>query len=148
MPPGLQWYWRADFVDDLSDEAIALHIKHGSALPTPLSTMHLYPINGTVSRLGRQDTAWSYRDATWSEVIVAVDPDPANAELLKAWTIGYWEALHPYSAGGAYVNMMMDEGQDRVRASYRDNYDRLVAIKSTYDPTNLFCVNQNIRPVG
>ena len=147
-PPGFQWYWRADFVNELSDEAIALHIKHGSTLPTLFSTMHLYPINGAAGRVGKNDTAWSYRSATWGEVIVGVDPDPARADELKDWTIAYWEALHPYSAGGAYVNMMMDEGQERVKAAYRDNYDRLVAVKNKYDPTNLFHVNQNIKPTG
>jgi FAD/FMN-containing dehydrogenase len=145
-PPGHQWYWRADFVNELSDEAIALHLEHGAALPTMQSTMHLYPINGAAGRVASHDTAWSYRDATWGEVIVGVDPDPANAERITAWTIAYWEALHPYSAGGAYVNMMMDEGQERVQAAYRDNYDRLVAVKNSYDPANLFHVNQNIRP--
>ena len=147
-PPGFQWYWRADFVNEISDEAIALHIKHGAELPTLFSTMHLYPINGAAGRVGKTDTAFSYRDATWAEVIVGVDPDPANAKRITDWTIAYWEALHPYSAGGAYVNMMMDEGVDRVKASYRDNYERLVAIKNRYDPTNLFHVNQNIRPTA
>src|SRR5205807_4762751 len=145
-PPGFQWYWRADFVNEISDEAIALHVKHGSELPTLFSTMHLYPINGAAGRVGKEDTAFSYRDATWGEVIVGVDPDPANAARITDWTKAYWEALHPYSAGGAYVNMMMDEGVDRIKASYRDNYERLVAIKNRYDPTNLFHVNQNIRP--
>ncbi len=145
-PPGDQWYWRADFVNELSDEAINQHVAHGATLPTLKSTMHLYPINGAAHRLGKNDTAFSYRDATWGEVIVGVDPDPANAERIKDWTIAYWEALHPYSAGGAYVNMMMDEGQERVQASYRDNYASLVEIKNQYDPTNLFHVNQNIRP--
>ncbi len=121
-------------------------LRHGSALPSQLSIMHLYPVNGAAGRVGRQDTAWSYREATWGAVIVGCDPDPANAERLKEWTVAYWEALHPHSAGGAYVNMMMVEGQERVKASYRDNYDRLVAIKNTYDPTNLFHINQNIRP--
>jgi FAD/FMN-containing dehydrogenase len=147
-PPGFQWYWRADFVKELSDEAIAQHVKHGSTLPTLFSTMHLYPINGAAGRVGKNDTAWSYRDAVWNEVIVGVDPDPARAGELRDWTIAYWEALHPYSAGGAYVNMMMDEGQERVQAAYRDNYQRLVQVKSTYDPTNLFHVNQNIRPTA
>src|SRR5437763_8338698 len=110
------------------------------------STMHLYPINGAAGRVGKEDTAFSYRDATWGEVIVGVDPDPANAGRITDWTKAYWEALHPYSAGGAYVNMMMDEGVDRIKASYRDNYKRLAAIKNQYDPTNLFHVNQNIRP--
>ena len=104
------------------------------------------PINGAAHKPGNRDTPWSYREAVWSEVIVGVDPDPANARLIKDWAIAYWEALHPYSAGGAYVNMMMDEGQERVKAAYRENYDRLVAIKNIYDPTNLFHFNQNIRP--
>ena len=77
---------------------------------------------------------------------VGVDPDPANVGAIRDWTIGYFEALHPHSAGGAYVNMMMDEGQERVRASYRDNYDRLAEIKRDYDPENLFRINQNIEP--
>jgi FAD/FMN-containing dehydrogenase len=145
-PPGLQWYWRADFVNTLPDEAIELHVKHGATLPTMQSTMHLYPIDGAASRVGKTDTAWSYREARWAEVIVGVDPDPKNRNRITEWTKGYWEALHPYSAGGAYVNFMMDEGQERVRATYRENYDRLVQVKDRYDPGNLFSVNQNIRP--
>jgi FAD/FMN-containing dehydrogenase len=145
-PPGLQWYWRADFVKELSDEAIALHVEHGSRVPTMHSTMHLYPINGAPHRVGKSDTAFSYRDANWAEVIVGVDPDPANNSKIISWSKEYWDALHPYSAGGAYVNMMMDEGEDRIKASYRENYARLAAIKKKYDPTNFFRVNQNIRP--
>jgi FAD/FMN-containing dehydrogenase len=145
-PPGLQWYWRADFVKELSDAAIAEHVRHGSALPTMHSTMHLYAIDGAAHRVGRNDTAFSYREANWAEVIVGVDPDPANAGPITAWCKDYFDALHPYSAGGAYVNFMMDEGQERVQASFRDNYNRLAAIKQQYDPANLFRVNQNIRP--
>jgi len=145
-PPGHQWYWRADFVKELSDEAIALHCEHGAKLPTMQSSMHMYPINGAASRVGKDDTAWAYRDAKYGMVIVGVDPDPANAGLVRDWTVAYHEALHPYSMGGAYVNMMMDEGQERVRASYRDHYDRLAAVKAVYDPENLFRVNQNIAP--
>jgi FAD/FMN-containing dehydrogenase len=146
-PRGLQWYWKADFVNKLSDEAIALHIKHASELPSLHSTMHLYPINGAAHRAKNSDTPWSYRTATWSEVIVGVDPDPANADHITAWARSYWEALHPYGAGGAYVNFMMeDEGQERIRATYGENYDRLAEIKARYDPENFFHVNQNIRP--
>jgi FAD/FMN-containing dehydrogenase len=79
-------------------------------------------------------------------VIVGVDPDPANAELISAWAKAYWEELHPTSAGGGYVNFLMDEGEDRVRAAYRDNYPRLARVKATYDPENFFHVNQNIEP--
>jgi FAD/FMN-containing dehydrogenase len=147
-PPGYQWYWKADFVNELSDKAVALHVEHGSRLPTMHSTMHLYPINGAAHRVGRNDTAFSYRDATWAEVIVGVDPDPANAERITSWAKQYWDALHPYSAGGAYVNFMMEEGQNRVKDSYRDNYERLAAVKTKYDPNNLFRVNQNIHPAS
>jgi FAD/FMN-containing dehydrogenase len=144
---GLQWYWKADFVDTLSDEAIALHIKHASQLPSLHSTMHLYPINGAAHRPKNSDTPWSHRTATWSEVIVGVDPDPANADHVTAWARNYWEALHPHGAGGAYVNFMMEnEGEDRIRDSYGENYDRLAKIKAKYDPENFFRVNQNIRP--
>jgi FAD/FMN-containing dehydrogenase len=147
-PPGLQMYWKADFVNDLTDQAIARHVQHGSRLPTMLSAMHLYPINGAAHRVGKNDTAFSFRDANWAEVIVGVDPDPANNESITEWARSYWEALHPYSAGGAYVNFMMDEGQDQVRMAYRDNYERLVEVKTRFDPRNLFRVNQNIRPNG
>jgi FAD/FMN-containing dehydrogenase len=145
--PGLQWYWKADFVKELNDEAVALHIKHGAELPTLHSTMHLYPINGAAHKAGNAHTPWSYRDAVWSEVIVGVDPDPANKDSITAWAKKYWEALHPFGAGGAYVNFMMEgEGEDRIRATYRNNYARLAQIKAKYDPNNFFRVNQNIRP--
>jgi UDP-N-acetylenolpyruvoylglucosamine reductase len=146
-PPGLQWYWRADFVNELPDEAIAAHAQYGAELPSMHSTMHLYPIDGAVHDVGADDTAFAYRDSRWAEVIVGVDPEPANAPAITDWTKRYWDALHPYSAGGAYVNFLMhDEGTDRVKATYGGNYDRLVEIKQRYDPANLFRVNQNIAP--
>ena len=147
-PPGLQWYWRADFVKELSDAAVAVHVKYGSNVPTMHSSMHLYPINGAAQRVGKTETPWSYRDATWAEVIVGVDPDPANAKRITEWSKTYWDALHPYSAGGAYANFMMDEGEERIKATYRDNYPRLASLKKKYDPTNLFRVNQNIKPAA
>ena len=147
-PKGDQWYWRADFVNEIPDEAVEAHAKFGAEMPTWKSTMHMYPIDGAVHDLDSSDTAWSYRDATWGSVFAGVDPDPANVDAIRDWTVDYFEALHPHSAGGAYVNMMMDEGQERVRASYRDNYDRLAAAKATYDPDNLFRINQNIEPAG
>jgi hypothetical protein len=147
-PPGHQWYWRADFFKELTDEAIALHCEHAAKQPTMQSSMHLYPVNGAAARVGKDDTAWAYRDAKYGQVIIGVDPDPAKAGTLRDWTVAYHEALHPHSMGGAYVNMMMDEGQERVRASYGDHYDRLAAIKAEYDPGNLFRVNQNIAPAA
>jgi UDP-N-acetylenolpyruvoylglucosamine reductase len=147
-PKGLQCYWRADFFNELSDELAERHLEWAHKLPTMHSTMHLYPIDGTAHDVANDDTAFSYRDAGWAEVIFGVDPDPANAELIRDWCVGYWDATHPYSAGGAYVNFMMEEGQERVRATYRDNYDRLARIKAQYDPDNVFRVNQNIRPAA
>jgi len=148
MPPGLQWYWRADFFNELGEEVRAEHLKYGSKIPTPLSQMHLYPITGAASRVGNEDTPWAYRDAKYAGVIVGVDPNPENAAKITDWCKSYWEALHPYSSGGAYSNFMMDEGQDRIKASYKHNYNRLVEIKQKYDPNNLFKVNQNIKPVS
>jgi FAD/FMN-containing dehydrogenase len=145
-PPGDQWYWRADFVDEIPDEAVASHLGYGAEPPTWKSTMHLYPIDGAVHDIAPADTAWSYRNARWATVYAGVDSDPAGAERVKQWSVAYSDALHPYSAGGAYVNMMMDEGQERVRASYRDNYARLARIKADRDPDNLFRLNQNIQP--
>jgi hypothetical protein len=147
-PAGLQWYWKADFFDEISDEAIAVHQEYGALLPTGHSTMHLYPIDGCASRVPEEATAFAYRRGGWAGVIVGVDPDPANADALSAWARSYWEALHPTSAGGAYVNFMMDEGEDRVRASYLGNYDRLAAVKQRFDPENVFHINQNIAPAG
>jgi FAD/FMN-containing dehydrogenase len=147
-PPGDQWYWRADFVRDIPEDAIERNVEHGLRLPTPKSTMHLYPIDGAAHDVAPSDTAWSYREARWAQVFVGVDPDPARKDVLRGWAVDYWEALHPYSAGGAYVNFMMDEGQERVQATYRDNYPRLAQIKAKYDPTNVFSVNQNIQPQG
>jgi len=125
---------------------VDLHVKYGAQLPTFHSTMHLYPINGAAHRAKPGDTAFSFRDANFAEVIVGVDPDPANNAKMTEWAKNYWLALHPHSAGGAYVNMIMDEGEDTVKASYRDNYPKLAEIKSKYDPANLFCSNQNIKP--
>jgi hypothetical protein len=147
-PAGLQWYWRADFFKEISDAAIDVHLKFGAQLPTGHSTMHLYPIDGATARVPEDATAFAYRGGGWAGVIVGVDPDPLNAKLITDWTKQYYEGLHPTSAGGAYVNFMMDEGQDRIRSSYLGNYDRLAQVKARYDPGNLFRVNQNILPAG
>ena len=148
LPPGMQWYWRADFFKKLGAELRAEHLKYGSNIPTPLSQMHLYPISGAASRVGVEETPWAYRDANYAGVIVGVDPDPANADKITKWCKDYFNALHPYSSGGAYSNFMMDEGQERVKASYKHNYERLTEIKAKYDPANFFRVNQNIQPKG
>jgi len=145
-PPGLQWYWRSDVCTEITDAAIEVHRRFGESLPTGHSTMHLYPIDGAAARVPEDATAFPYRDGGWIANIVGVDPDPANVELISQWTRDYFAALRPSSAGGTYVNFLMDEGEDRVRAAYRGNYDRLAQIKGRYDPENTFHVNQNIPP--
>lgn len=145
-PPGLQWYWKADFMNRLDENMITIHHRFAAQMPTPFCMMHLYPIDGAAARVGKSETAWNYRDAQYALVIVGITDNPAESNTIKQWASDYWKALHPYAAGGAYVNFMMEEGESRVRASYGDNYERLAAIKAKYDPGNLFRVNQNIKP--
>jgi hypothetical protein len=148
-PSGLQWYWKGDFFEQVDPTAIALHLKYSEQLPTMHSAMHLYPVDGAASRVGETDTAWAHRRAKFSQVIVGVDPDPANASRIRGWARDYWMALHPHSSGSAYVNFMMaDEGDERVRSTYGGNYARLAQVKQKYDPANFFRVNQNIAMRG
>jgi FAD/FMN-containing dehydrogenase len=149
LPKGLQWYWRGDFVKELPDAAIDAHLAYAAKLPSALSIMHLYPIDGAVHRKTKDATAWSCRDAAWSMVIAGIDPDPAMAPELKRWAQAYWKAVHEFNLEGAYANFMMDdEGEARVKAAYGDNYDRLAQVKRKYDPDNLFRVNHNICPAA
>ncbi|THA26183.1 FAD-binding oxidoreductase [Streptomyces sp. RKND-216] len=147
IPPGMQWYWRGSFFDGIPDAAAEVHRRYGEALPTDLCTMHLYPVDGAAGRVSADETPWSYRHAIWSGIFGGVDPDPANAEVVTRWCLDYWEEMQPYSMGGGYVNFAgADEQAGRVRATYRDHYDRLAEIKHAYDPYNLFHANQNILP--
>jgi hypothetical protein len=144
--PGDQWYWKGDFMKELNDKVVAEHVRFGE-VPTSKSTMHLYPIDGAVHKVKKDETAWEKRDAIWSMVIVGVDPNPEKKDVLKNWAKNYWEALHPHSLrGGSYINFMMEEGQERIEATYGENYKRLQQVKVKYDPDNFFHVNQNIKP--
>jgi len=145
-PPGMQWYWKAHYVNELTDDAIRENIKHGSNIPSMHSTTHLYPIDGAVHDLEAGDTAWAKRDTRWSQVIVGVDPDPKNADKVTKWCKDYYDGLIPHTEGGGYVNFMMEEGETRIKASYGDNYRRLQKVKAKYDPDNFFHINQNIKP--
>ena len=147
FPKGLQWYWKGDFVQSLTDEAITTHIAEAAKAPTELCLMHLYPIDGAVRRVARDATPWSARDASFSMVIAGISPDARQADALKSWGRAYWKAVHPYNMGGGYVNFLFDDEADgRVHAAYGDNYARLALAKREYDPTNVFRVNQNIAP--
>ncbi len=143
---GDQWYWRSAFIAEVPDEAIAANREWAERMPTWKSGMHMYPCDGAAARVPGDATAWAYRDAKWVQVIVGVDPDPATAPALREWAVGYSEAIYPHSMGGTYLNMIMDEGRERVRLSYGENYDRLTQVKAQYDPDNVFRINQNIAP--
>jgi FAD/FMN-containing dehydrogenase len=146
LPKGLQWYWKGDFFKELPEKAIDVHIEHSAKSPSGMCIVHLYPIDGAVHKVRPDATAWTRRDAMWSMVIAAISPDPAQAADLATWAKAYWSALHPYSMGSTYLNFAMEEGDDRIKATYGSNYPRLAAIKKKYDPTNFFRVNQNIKP--
>ncbi len=145
-PSGLQWYWKGHYVNELTDDSIDENIKFGSSLPTPRSTMHLYPIDGKAHEVGQQDTAWAHRDIRWVQAIIGVSDDPKKTDLIKNWSKEYYDAVIPYSSGGGYVNFTMQDDEARVKESYGVNFDRLRGIKKKYDPENFFHLNQNIKP--
>jgi FAD/FMN-containing dehydrogenase len=146
VPPGLQHYWKANFVTELTDDAIAAHLEHGPKIPVVNSTVHIYPINGAAQRVAPDSTAFAYRDATFATVIAGMWPDPADNDANTAWVKDYYAATAPHSEEGGYVNFMAEDDQSRIRANYRGNYDRLAETKRRYDPDNLFRHNQNIQP--
>ena len=149
VPKGMQHYWKADFVTELTDEAIAGHVEHGKKTPYVSSTMHLYPINGAAQRAGADEMAFGHRDKNFAPVIAGMWPDPADNEANTRWVKDYYAAIHPYSGSdGGYINFMSSDDEHRVAANYGANYERLAAVKATYDPDNLFHINQNIEPAG
>jgi FAD/FMN-containing dehydrogenase len=145
LPPGLHHYWKADFVKELTDDAIAIHVEYGPRVPNYMSLMHLYPLDGAVHDVPSDGAAYSHRDMKFTHIIAGIDSEPDNMPAHRDWVRSYWSALHPHSTDGAYVNFMMDEGQDRIRATYGANYARLAELKRKHDPSNLFHMNQNIR---
>jgi FAD/FMN-containing dehydrogenase len=146
VPAGLQHYWKANFVKELTDEAIAAHLEHGPKIPVVNSTVHIYPINGAVQDVAPDATAFAYRDANFATVIAGMWPDPADNDANIAWVRGFYEATAPLSEEGGYINFMAEDDRDRIRVNYKGNYDRLVETKRKYDPDNTFRINQNIRP--
>ncbi|MEX0755644.1 MAG: FAD-binding oxidoreductase [Actinomycetota bacterium] len=148
LPPGLQHYWKASFVEELSDELIAAHIEHGPKVPAVSSTMHIYPINGACHRVAPDATAFAHREANFATVIAGMWPDPADNEANTRWVRDYFDATAPLSEEGGYINFMADDDQHRARANYGSSYERLLQIKGTYDPGNLFHLNQNIEVTG
>ncbi|MQA03336.1 MAG: FAD-binding protein [Streptosporangiales bacterium] len=146
LPPGLRHYWKANFVMELTDDAIAAHLEHGPKLPAMQSTMHIYPINGACHRVAQDETAFAARDANFATVIAGMWPDAADDEAAISWVRDYYAATAPHSEDSGYVNFMAADDANRVRVNYGANYDRLVEVKRSYDPGNLFHLNQNIEP--
>jgi len=146
LPPGLQHYWKASFATTLTDGAIAAHTHHGPKVPVVNSTVHIYPTNGACMRVRADATAFAYRDAQFATVIAGMWPNPADNAKNVEWVKDYYAALQPSSSAGGYVNFMADDDQGRIRDNYKGNYERLAAIKKTYDPRNVFHMNQNIKP--
>jgi FAD/FMN-containing dehydrogenase len=146
VPSGLQHYWKANFVRELSDDVIAAHLEYGPRVPVVNSTVHIYPVNGACQRVAPDATAFAYRDANFAPVIAGMWPDPADNEANIQWVKDYYAATAPVSEEGGYINFMAGDDQDRIRVNYRGNYDRLVEVKRTWDPDNLFHHNQNIKP--
>jgi FAD/FMN-containing dehydrogenase len=148
VPRGLQNYWKAVFVTDLTDEAIAAHLDHGPRVPALNTAVHLYPINGACHDVTADATAFGHRDATYACVIAGTWPDPADNEANIGWVRDYYAALAPHSAPGGYVNFASADDQQYVRDNYGAGYDRLAQVKRRYDPANLFHLNQNITPAS
>jgi FAD/FMN-containing dehydrogenase len=146
VPPGLQHYWKANFVKELTDDAIEAHLQHGPNVPAVNSTVHIYPINGACHRVAPDATAFAYRDASFATVIAGMWPDPAHNDANTKWVRDYYDATAPLSEEGGYINFMAGDDQKRIKANYRGNYDRLVEVKRAYDPDNVFHLNQNIKP--
>ena len=148
VPRGLQHYWKAVFVGELTDEAIAAHLEHGPRVPVVNSTMHLYPINGACHDVPADATAFGHRDADYACVIAGMWPDPADNEANTQWVRDYYAALAPHSQAGGYTNFASADDQQRVRDNFGTGYPRLAEIKQRYDPGNLFHLNQNITPTA
>ena len=146
FPAGRQGYWKSSYLGEIGDDAIDTIVARFAAVPSPQSAVLIEHLGGVVGWVGTEETAFHDRDAPYSFLIVSVWPDPAESEQNVRWTDEYWQAMQPFSSGGVYVNYLGEEGEDRVNAAYGRNYDRLVALKNRYDPTNVFRCNQNIRP--
>jgi FAD/FMN-containing dehydrogenase len=150
FPAGQQNYWKSNYLRGLDDRAIGLIVEYMGRCPSPGSAVTIERIGGAVTRVGKEATAFNHRDAGYNLLIVGLWPDPTAAEENVTWVLDLWNAMAPYSSGGVYVNYLgqeSDEGSNRVEAAYGpEKYARLVALKNKYDPTNLFRMNQNIKP--
>jgi FAD/FMN-containing dehydrogenase len=138
QPPGRHNYWKTAYLADLTDAAIDVIVDGARRMTSPLSVLAMYQLGGA-ARLGNAKFCVNAA-ATWTE--------PTESDRHIGWAREFWAAIEPYSGEGAYVNFLGEESQERTRSAYRESFDRLVALKNTYDPKNFFRLNQNIRPTG
>jgi FAD/FMN-containing dehydrogenase len=148
VPPGLQHYWKAVYVRDLTDGAIEAHMKFGPKVPVVNSTTHIYPINGAVHEVAGDATAFGHREAKYLTVIAGMWPDPKQNEANIRWVKDFYAALAPHSEKGGYINFAADDDADRVAVNFGRNFDQLRKLKAKYDPNNRFRINQNIKPAS
>jgi hypothetical protein len=148
FPLGRQHYWKSSYLKHLSDEAIEVMVRFVAEMPSPSSGVGLQQMHGAASRVDPAATAFPHRDEHYDFLILSQWADPSDSEENIRWTRGLFEAMQPFFEKGVYVNNLGEEGEDRVKEAYGANYERLVALKNEYDPTNLFRLNQNIRPAA
>lgn len=146
FPPGRHAYTKANFLNGLSDDAIRTFAEYATA-PSPYTAGAIEHLDGAVSRLGAAETAFPHRQYPYNFSIWANWIDPADSARNIEWTREFWDAMRPSMAAGVYVNYLEDEGDPQAREAYGPNYERLVALKNKYDPTNFFRTNHNVRPI-
>jgi FAD/FMN-containing dehydrogenase len=147
FPFGRQYYWKSGYLKHLSDEAIEVMVRFVGEMPSPAAGVSLQQMHGFASRVDPGATAFPHRDEHYDLVILSEWTDSIDTAKNIEWTRAFYDAMQPFSERGVYVNNLGEEGEDRVRAAYGRNYDRLAALKNKYDPTNLFRLNQNIKPI-
>jgi FAD/FMN-containing dehydrogenase len=148
FPSGRLNYWKANFLDELSDELIEIVVDAFARVPSRSSGIVFEQMGGAVARVGETETAFRHRGAAFSLLLLGGWYDPSASEANVAWVRELWERTQPLSSAGVYVNYLGTEGDERIRDAYGVNYARLVDVKRTYDPRNVFRLNQNIRPGG
>jgi FAD/FMN-containing dehydrogenase len=148
FPDGRLNYWKSGLTDTISDELIERVIEYTGRTPSPHTATVFADCHGAFGRVGNTETAYSHRHLQYDLVILSAWTDPAATERNVGWTRDFFRAIEPELAGGVYVNDLGEEGAERVRHAYGENYERLVKLKTRYDPTNLFRLNQNIAPKG
>jgi len=146
FPPGRLNYWRSSLTDRISDEAIGALVDFAARMPSPLSVIVINDYHGAYRRVGKTETAYYHRDLQYDVIILTNWTDGTDSERNISWTRSLYQALQPHMTGGVYVNDLdRDEGVERVKHAYGENYRRLVTLKAKFDPTNFFRMNQNIR---